>query len=123
MDFTRSGGPGGQNVNKVNSKVIARVGFDAIRGLSERERAQARERLASRLTAAGELVVQASEERDQVRNRAVALERLIALVEGAAQLQKRRVPTKPGRGARERRLTAKKVHSATKRLRRPGEDD
>ena len=66
VDFARSGGPGGQNVNKVNSKVIARLDLAKVQGLSEAEAAQARERLASRLTNSGELLVQADEERDLV---------------------------------------------------------
>lgn len=122
LDFARSGGPGGQNVNKVNSKAIARLRLDAIQGLSQAEYARALSLLAGRLTNEGELVVQASEERDQPRNREAAIARLVAIVAGAAAIPKRRIPTRPGAGARERRLSAKRLHSETKGLRRKPND-
>lgn len=122
LDFARSGGPGGQNVNKVNSKAIARLKLEAVQGLSPAEYARALSSLASRLTKEGELVVQASEERDQPRNREAAIARLVAIVAGAAAIPKRRIPTRPGAGARERRLSAKRSHSETKGLRRKPED-
>jgi ribosome-associated protein len=122
LDFARSGGPGGQNVNKVNSKAIARVRLDELQGLSQAETAMASERLAGRLTIAGELIVQADEERDQGRNREAALARLFSLIAGAARLPKIRRPTKPTRGSRERRLASKRVHSAAKGLRRRPSD-
>ena len=78
--------------------------------------------LAGRLTKEGELVVQASEERDQPRNREAAIDRLVAIVAGAAAIPKRRIPTKPGAGARERRLSSKRLRSETKDLRRNPED-
>lgn len=115
LSFARSGGPGGQNVNKVNSKVVARIALGDIEGLSEAERAHAALRLAGRLTNEGELVVQADEERDQPGNRRRALQRLVALVLAAAALPRRRTPTKPTRASRERRLASKKAASAIKR--------
>lgn len=118
FDFARSGGPGGQNVNKVNSKAIARIRLEDLKGLSPAEYARALSLLAGRLTKEGELVVQASEERDQPRNREAAIDRLVAIVAGAAAIPKRRIPTKPGAGARERRLSAKRLRSETKGLRR-----
>lgn len=122
LDYARSGGPGGQNVNKVNSKAIARVRLDRVRGLSEAEAALAALRLASRLTSSGELIVRAEDERDQVRNREAAIERLVALVAGAAHLPKPRRATKPTRASRERRLASKRARSDAKNLRhRPAE--
>ncbi len=118
LDFARSGGPGGQNVNKVNSKAIARIRLDQVRGLSAAESAQAAERLAGRLTNSGELVVQSDEERDQGRNREAAIARLVALVSGAARLAKLRKATKPTRASRERRLASKRSRSSSKDLRR-----
>jgi ribosome-associated protein len=119
LDFARSGGPGGQNVNKVNSKAIARIRLDEVQGLSAAEARMAAERLAGRLTTAGELIVQSEEERDQGRNRETALARLCSLIAGAARVPKVRRPTKPTRGSRERRLASKRVHSSSKGLRRP----
>ena len=119
LDFARSGGPGGQNVNKVNSKAIARIRLEEVQGLSAAETAMAAQRLAGRLTTAGELIVQSEEERDQGRNRETAIARLFSLISSAARLPKVRRPTKPTRGSRERRLASKRVHSASKGLRRP----
>jgi ribosome-associated protein len=121
FSFSRSSGPGGQNVNKVNSKVLARVAIDRLAGLSGQELALLRERLAGRLTIAGELLVTADDERDQVRNRGTALERLEALIVSAARIPKTRRPTKPTRGSRERRLSSKRVRSSSKQLRKPPE--
>ncbi len=124
VDYARSGGPGGQNVNKVNSKAVARIRLDSVEGLSEREREQARARLASRLTQEGELVVAADDERDQPRNRALALARLAILVEKAALIMKTRKPTAPTHASRERRLSSKRSASTIKRGRgRPSGDD
>jgi ribosome-associated protein len=118
LDFARSGGPGGQNVNKVNSKAIARVRLDGLAGLSAAEAAMAAERLAGRLTTSGELVVQSDEERDQGRNREAALLRLFSIISGAARIPKPRKPTKPTRASRERRLASKRSRSTSKELRR-----
>ncbi len=124
VDYARSGGPGGQNVNKVNSKAVARIRLDSVEGLSEREHEQARARLASRLTQEGELVVAADDERDQPRNRALALARLAILVEKAALIMKTRKPTAPTHASRERRLSSKRSASTIKRGRgRPSGDD
>jgi ribosome-associated protein len=118
LDFARSGGPGGQNVNKVNSKAIARIRLDDVLGLSVAEAAQAAGRLASRLTTTGELIVQADEEREQGRNREAAIARLVALISGAARLPKIRKATKPTRGSKERRLASKRSRGASKDLRK-----
>lgn len=118
LDYSKSGGPGGQNVNKLNTKVTARIALDAILGLSEAERAQVARRLANRITVDGYLVIQSSEERTQGANRELAVERLIALVSAAARRDPPRIPTKPGRAARERRLAGKKARGETKAGRR-----
>jgi ribosome-associated protein len=122
LDYARSGGPGGQNVNKVNSKAIARIRLDEVLGLSAAEAAMAAERLAGRLTTTGELIVQSDEERDQGRNREAAIARLFSIVSGAARLPKPRKATKPTRASRERRLASKRSHSASKELRRRPSD-
>jgi ribosome-associated protein len=122
IDYARSGGPGGQNVNKVNSKAIARIRLEDIGGLSAAEAAMARSRLASRLTTEGYLVVRSDEERVQGLNREAALARLAALVEGAAWIPKPRKATRPTKASRERRLSSKKARSESKGLRRKPEE-
>ncbi len=118
FDFSRSGGPGGQNVNKVNTKVLAKVALSDIEGLSEVELALVKERLTSRINQEGFLLVQAREERTQGANKEIAVARLVSLVAGAARRDPARIPTKPGARARERRIEGKRQRSQTKEKRR-----
>lgn len=117
FDFVRSSGPGGQNVNKTSTKAVARVAVSDLEGLSEAERERITSRLASRLTAGGELVVSAQDERSQVANRTAALSRLESLIVKAAYKPKERRPTRPTRSSKERRLKQKKARSEVKRSR------
>lgn len=115
--FSRSSGPGGQGVNTTDSRVELSwdVGRSAV--LSETQRLRLTERLGDRLVD-GVLTAVASEHREQLRNRDAAARRLAALVaEGLAAPPRSRRATRPTRGSKERRLTAKKQRSATKSLR------
>jgi ribosome-associated protein len=122
--FSRSSGPGGQSVNTTDSR--AELSFDIARSpsLPERERNRALARLASRL-ADGVVTVAAETERSQLMNREAARARLAALLrEATAPPPPPRVPTKPSRGARERRLADKTRRAQIKRDRRfPGRGD
>jgi ribosome-associated protein len=116
--FSRSSGPGGQSVNTADSRV--ELSFDIERSvvLPEWARDRITERLSGRL-AGGVLTVAASEQRSQLANRQGARARLASLLRDAvAPPQRPRVPTRPGRGANERRLEGKRKRSAVKRGRR-----
>ncbi|MCL2070134.1 MAG: aminoacyl-tRNA hydrolase [Treponema sp.] len=117
-DFSRSGGPGGQNVNKLNTKVTLRLRVDDIEGLNDAEQMRMRETLASRISGAGEIVIAASEERSQRTNLERAYARMERLVANAARLPRPRRPTKPSRAAREERLRSKRLKSQKKAARR-----
>ncbi|MCX7023199.1 MAG: alternative ribosome rescue aminoacyl-tRNA hydrolase ArfB [Spirochaetes bacterium] len=114
FEFSRSGGPGGQNVNKVNTRVTIRVSLQDLDGLSDAERARVAEKLESRI-AAGRIAVSVSEERTQEANRRRAVDRIETLVIAAARIPKRRKATKPSRASKERRLAEKRSKSAIKR--------
>ncbi|WP_304244478.1 alternative ribosome rescue aminoacyl-tRNA hydrolase ArfB, partial [Gracilinema caldarium] len=103
LQFSRSGGPGGQNVNKVNSRVEIRIHIDELQGLSDAELQRLRTVLSNRITNSGELVLTASDERSQLDNRDLAFQRLEQLISSAAKLPKQRKPTKPTRASREQR--------------------
>lgn len=121
--FSRSAGPGGQNVNKVASKVELRWNPATSRALGEADRAWLLERLAGRITSSGDVVVRASRTRDQARNRAEARQRLAELVRAALARPRKRVATRPGRGAVERRISGKKHRGKLKQARRRSLDD
>ena len=121
--YARSGGPGGQNVNKVSSKAVLRWNLRATTALP----AHVKDRLIAlnrrRVTTEGELVLSSQRYRDQDRNRQDCLEKLAELVREAATLPRTRRATRPTRGSKTRRLAAKRHRSALKASRREGVEE
>ncbi|CAA9422180.1 MAG: Hypothetical protein YaeJ with similarity to translation release factor [uncultured Quadrisphaera sp.] len=116
--FSRSSGPGGQSVNTADSRVELSWDLAATAALTPVQRERALGRLSSRLVG-GVLTVTASEHRQQLRNRAAARMRMLALVEEAVRApQASRRPTRPSAGARRRRVEGKQRRADTKALRR-----
>jgi ribosome-associated protein len=123
FQYARSSGPGGQNVNKVNTKAELWVPLAAITGLTERAMARLRTLAGRRLTAAGEIHLTGETERSQEANRSAVLERLRELLLQAQHEPKPRKKTKPSKGAKRRRLEAKRQRSEVKSRRRGTKGD
>ncbi len=115
--FGPSGGPGGQHANRAHTRAEVRFDVEASGALSQFQRQRIIERLGPVVSVA------ADDERSQMRNRRVALDRLRQKLAGALRVETPRRATRPGRGAVERRLEAKRRQAARKRERRGGHDD
>jgi ribosome-associated protein len=115
--FGPSGGPGGQHANRAHTRAEVRFDVEASGSLSQYQRQRIIDRLGS------VVIVSADDERSQLRNRRLAVDRLRQKLAGALRVETPRRPTRPGRGAVERRLEAKRQQAARKRDRRGGFDD
>jgi len=116
LQTSRSSGPGGQHAQKSETRVVAVFDVEASTALTPVQKRRVVAKAGPVLRAA------AQDERSQLRNRELAVERLVAQLREALRVERRRVPTAPSKAARERRLEEKKRRGQTKRLRRPPGD-
>ena len=115
---SRSGGPGGQNVNKVSSKIELRFNINESCVLTDEEKEIIISKLATRINNDGELVIVSQSERSQLGNKEKAIEKFYNLVGKALRPVKKRKPTKPSKASQEKRLDKKKVNSERKQRRK-----
>lgn len=116
----RSGGKGGQHVNKVETMVEGIFDLEQSALLSAPQKALLREQLSGRINKAGQLTVRSQEARSQLQNKAKVVTRMNTLVNKALEPQKKRKPTKPSAAAKEKRLLQKKIRSERKKTRQGG---
>jgi ribosome-associated protein len=114
---SRSGGAGGQHVNKTDTKITIRWNIKSSSALTEEQRTLILEKLQSRITEDGDLIVHNSESRSQQQNKKNALNNLAAVIRGTLHVQKKRIATKVSKALKEARLKNKAQRSEIKRMR------
>jgi len=117
---SRSGGPGGQNVNKVSSRITLRFDLERTTALTAEQRQRVRQKLSSRISNEGVLQISSQRTRSQDLNREDAVARFAELLRGALHEDKARVKTKATRSSREERLKEKRIRTSVKQARAKG---
>jgi len=117
---SRSGGPGGQNVNKVSSRITLRFDLDRTTALTAEQRERVRKKLSSRISKEGVLQISSQRTRSQDFNREDAVARFVELVRAALREEKARVKTRASRSSREERLKKKRIRTTVKQARVKG---
>jgi ribosome-associated protein len=118
IDFARSGGPGGQNVNKTNTKVIVRWNIGHSRSITGEQKQRIRQKLHNRISWGDDLIVTSEAERSQLQNKQRAVAQLLSLVRDTLIVPKPRKATKPTKASKHRRFEHKTKRSLVKRARR-----
>jgi len=117
----RSSGPGGQHVNKISSKIELRFNISASKLLTDDQKQILIQKLKSRITENGDLIITSQESRSQLKNKEIAVEKFYKLIEEALKPEKKRKATRPTISSKEKRLEVKKKTSAIKQGRKPPE--
>lgn len=120
---SRSSGPGGQHVNKVNTKIELRFNITESKILSETDKSILLSKLKNKINNEGELIIISQEDRSQLKNKENAIVRFLELLEEVFKPDKKRVPTKPSKSKKEKRLKTKRIHSLKKQSRKPPEKE
>ncbi|WKK84282.1 alternative ribosome rescue aminoacyl-tRNA hydrolase ArfB [Marivirga arenosa] len=115
---SRSSGKGGQNVNKVETKVMLKFNINTSRSLNNHQKELIKQKLSNKLNKNGELIVTAEAKRSQLKNKEIAYKKLERLLKKAFEKPKVRKKTKPTKAAQKKRLKSKKLHSEKKKLRK-----
>jgi ribosome-associated protein len=115
---SRSSGAGGQNVNKVNTKVELRFNISNSQLLTDKEKEILLEKLANKISNEGDLIIVSQTDRSQLKNKEKTIEKFYALIQKSLTPRKRRKPTKPSAASKRRRLDDKRIKSEKKSLRK-----
>ncbi|HCE57169.1 MAG TPA: aminoacyl-tRNA hydrolase [Prolixibacteraceae bacterium] len=118
---SRSGGPGGQNVNKVNTQVELRFWLAGTTLFTEEEKARLFEKLKNKINSEGEIILTSQEGRSQLENREIVIQKFFEAIEMALRVQRKRIKTAPSQASVRERLEIKKINAQRKQMRKPPE--